>query len=508
MSDPKITIRVEGSGLPAGGADGQVLSQQNGKPVWAEPPKSEDSLPLAGGTLKGDLNIGSTSEPSGAQLRIAKQGADGKGYQMGSYISGGNMARTDYIVNGSIANFMQLGPTETGFGKPVRVSSGGTGVTSYEELKEKLDVIPTPATAQVGQTIVVKSVDGNGKPTEWEAADIPDTSAFITCAVNDLENYYRKSESYTRDEIDQRISAIPKFSISVVYVLPTENISDTTIYLVPGGADGDLYVEYIYVNGTWEILGAQRVDLTGYATQSWTLEQLAGYQPKGDYQPVGDYALKIEIPTVPKNVSAFTNDAGYLTEHQNISGKLDATALPEAIDTALAQAKESGEFVGPQGEKGEKGDTGATGAQGEPGKNGTSATHSWNGTVLTITSASGTSSADLKGEKGDKGNAGEKGDRGEQGLRGLQGERGIQGEKGDKGDAFTYDDFTAEQLAALKGEKGDTGAQGPKGDTGDTGPAGQSAYAAAQAGGYMGTQTNFYADLAAMQGLASALAAI
>ena len=153
-------------------------------------------------------------------------------------------------------------------------------------------------------------------------------------------------------------------------------------------------------------------------------------------------------------------------------------------------------ITGPQGPQGEKGDTGTAGAD---GKDGTSATHSWNGTVLTITSASGTSSADLKGEKGDKGNAGEKGDRGEQGLRGLQGERGIQGEKGDKGDAFTYADFTAEQLAALKG---------PKGDKGATGAAGQSAYAAAQAGGYTDTQANFYADLAAIQGLASALAAI
>ena len=39
-------------------------------------------------------------------------------------------------------------------------------------------------------------------------------------------------------------------------------------------------------------------------------------------------------------------------------------------------------------------------------------------------------------------------------------------------------------------------------------PNGQSAYDAAQAGGYTGTQANFYADLAAMQGLASALASI
>ena len=58
------------------------------------------------------------------------------------------------------------------------------------------------------------------------------------------------------------------------------------------------------------------------------------------------------IPTVPKKVSAFENDAGYLTAHQDISGKLDADKLPEAINTALAQAKASGEFDGTDGADG------------------------------------------------------------------------------------------------------------------------------------------------------------
>ena len=63
-----------------------------------------------------------------------------------------------------------------------------------------------------------------------------------------------------------------------------------------------------------------------------------------------------------------------------IDDKLNSSELNSAIDTALAEAKASGDFNG---------------------QDGISVTHSWNGTTLTITSASGTSSSDLKGEKGD-----------------------------------------------------------------------------------------------------------
>lgn len=69
----------------------------------------------------------------------------------------------------------------------------------------------------------------------------------------------------------------------------------------------------------------------------------------------------IEIPTIPTKVSAFENDAGYLTEHQDISGKLDKDKLPEAINDALAQAKESGEFDGEDGQPGKDGRPGADG---------------------------------------------------------------------------------------------------------------------------------------------------
>jgi hypothetical protein len=67
----------------------------------------------------------------------------------------------------------------------------------------------------------------------------------------------------------------------------------------------------------------------------------------------GDYVKGKDV--IPTKISQLENDAGYLTEHQDISGKLDASALPTAINTALAQAKASGEFDGKPGAKPVKG---------------------------------------------------------------------------------------------------------------------------------------------------------
>lgn len=51
-----------------------------------------------------------------------------------------------------------------------------------------LENIPIPTTATIGQTVVVKAVDENNKPTEWETTDIDDNRFFYFDAVlnNDL----------------------------------------------------------------------------------------------------------------------------------------------------------------------------------------------------------------------------------------------------------------------------------------------------------------------------------
>lgn len=89
---------------------------------------------------------------------------------------------------------------------------------------------------------------------------------------------------------------------------------------------------------------------------------------------LGDkYALKTDVPT---NVSQLANDKGYLTQHQDISHLLPRSELPTAVDSALAQAKASGEFDGKDGKDGQDGYTpvkgvdyfdGEKGDKGDPG---------------------------------------------------------------------------------------------------------------------------------------------
>lgn len=76
------------------------------------------------------------------------------------------------------------------------------------------------------------------------------------------------NDRYTKEETNELVSKIPKFTIEVVTSLPTENISTTTVYLKTGSkSDHDnIYDEYIYVKSKWELLGSQTVDLSGYVT--------------------------------------------------------------------------------------------------------------------------------------------------------------------------------------------------------------------------------------------------
>ena len=93
------------------------------------------------------------------------------------------------------------------------------------------------------------------------------TKAETTTMLNKKANVL---DVYTRAQVDELVSALPTFKVEVVDVLPTEEISETTMYLVPtgeGSEDGSLYTTYLYSNGEWKTLGTQSLNLDNYDTR-------------------------------------------------------------------------------------------------------------------------------------------------------------------------------------------------------------------------------------------------
>lgn len=91
------------------------------------------------------------------------------------------------------------------------------------------------------------------------------------------------------------------------------------------------------------------------------------------------------------DVDTTLTKAGYAADAKAagdaIGMKLDATALPTAVNDALAQAKASGEFDGAKGDKGDKGETGPAGPQGETGPAGPKGAAGKDGAGMDVTGA-------------------------------------------------------------------------------------------------------------------------
>lgn len=71
--------------------------------------------------------------------------------------------------------------------------------------------------------------------------------------------------------------------------------------------------------------------LSGYATEQWVLDK--NYITGVD---LSNYATLQDIPVVPTDVSAFNNDAGYLTEHQSLSAYSTTDEVNSAINAATS----------------------------------------------------------------------------------------------------------------------------------------------------------------------------
>lgn len=121
-----------------------------------------------------------------------------------------------------------------------------------------------------------------------------EAKGYVTNTVNSLANYYLKSETYTKTEVDNIVAAIKQFEYVTAASLPTAS-ADTMykIYLVPATASGvsqNAKAEYITIRSgnegsytySWEKIGDTDIDLSGYVTTQALNTALADYTTTAD----------------------------------------------------------------------------------------------------------------------------------------------------------------------------------------------------------------------------------
>ena len=156
------------------------------------------------------------------------------------------------------------------------VVPGSDGTMTETEVQQAIkdlnrDVTNLGKDLDAVETIVGKESTGEGVASTGlirrvEALETQDgvLAGKIGALETGLSNVYTKTE--TDSAIATAIAAVDHLSREIVEALP-ENANANVIYMVrrEGGTGQDVYNEYMYINGAWEIIGDTSVDLTDYA---------------------------------------------------------------------------------------------------------------------------------------------------------------------------------------------------------------------------------------------------
>ena len=102
-----------------------------------------------------------------------------------------------------------------------------------------------------------------------KTSQLVNDSGFLLNTANNLLNYYLKTETYTKAEVNFLVSKLQKTVFKVVDELPATG-EDNIIYLVPvnNPSEQNYYEEYIWVDNKWELIGTTQIDLSNYAKLS------------------------------------------------------------------------------------------------------------------------------------------------------------------------------------------------------------------------------------------------
>lgn len=167
-----------------------------------------------------------------------------------------------------------------------------SGTSSADLQGGKGDTGPRGAQGPAG---IIVNPDGTIDTSQYATETyVNEKIAQVEAGSVDLTNYYTKAQ------VDAKIPDITG--------LASQTWVENKGYLTSHQSLKTINGESIVGTGNITISGGS-ADLSNY----YTKEQIDAKGYLTEHQSLANYALKSEIPTVPTNVSYFTNDAGYLT---------------------------------------------------------------------------------------------------------------------------------------------------------------------------------------------------
>ena len=191
--------------------------------------------------------------------------------------------------------------------------------------------------------------------TKANKTEIPTVPTNVSAFTNDagyltehqsLNDYYTKTESdgkyatqvVVNEEIAARINDVREVKATLESKADKSEIPSLNGYATEQWVGQQGYLtehqplktingETIVGNGNIEISSGEETDPV------WTAEKVNYYTKTEVNSSLETKANKSEIPTVPTNVSAFTNDAGYLTEHQSLDNYYTKTEVNSSLES-------------------------------------------------------------------------------------------------------------------------------------------------------------------------------
>ena len=167
-----------------------------------------------------------------------------------------------------------------------------SGTSSADLQGGKGDTGPRGAQGPAG---IIVNPDGTIDTSQYATETyVNEKIAQVEAGSVDLTNYYTKAQ------VDAKIPDTTG--------LASQTWVENKGYLTSHQSLKTINGESIVGTGNITISGGS-ADLSNY----YTKEQIDAKGYLTEHQSLANYALKSEIPTVPTNVSYFTNDSGYLT---------------------------------------------------------------------------------------------------------------------------------------------------------------------------------------------------